>query len=221
MLHTYFLFLFSCLNWKINKIDLHYIFSALLNMKRKYMLTNRYLSICPLLAAHTPAIRQVCTICMKGFLNLRKVEIKPSLICHTHIYSNAYLSSLQKVESWNHSVQQWLDNLHEIAKERKTRKCGVYRFPQSQFLLHYRWITNIKNHVIIVYIVPNYAIGCSYCIVACYTYVVRGCKFIIIKIAIVHDCKTNFIGNHSMWPKVFICCRYITIKSQKWIPNLP
>lgn len=95
-----------------------------------------------------------------------------------------------------------------------------YHLLQPKLLLYDRWIANIKDHIIIVYIFANNGICFSDGIVALFGYIVRTWKDVIIKITFAHNGETNFIRNHPMRPEVFVCRWNITVKSEKRISNL-
>jgi predicted SAM-dependent methyltransferase len=44
-----------------------------------------------------------------------------------------------------------------MRNEQRKRE-GANHFPQSQFFIYYRWITNIEDHVVFVYVMTNDAI---------------------------------------------------------------
>ena len=107
-----------------------------------------------------------------------------------------------------------------VRNDEQRKREGANHFPQSKFLIYYRWITDIEDHVVAVYVITNDAICLRYCIIASISYIMRICKGVVVEVAFIHDLKTDLIRNHPMWPEEFVCCWNIPIKSKKWIANL-
>lgn len=78
------------------------------------------LDILHLPTAHRPAIRQVGPICMKCFLNLRKVKIEAPFIAHAHINTYTHLSSLQRGKESTIKFQQ-KNRSKEVERMKRTK----------------------------------------------------------------------------------------------------
>lgn len=133
---------------------------------------------------------------------------------HTSTFRLIFVACSEKTKVCQKLIDQNPVVFFLVGKEFK------YHFLQSKFLFYYWWITYIKNYIIAVNIVANYSVCFRQCWVTFCWNIVRTTKSVIIKITFIDYSKSNFIRNHSMWPKEFKHCWNISVEFEKWITNL-